>query len=191
MVQILSYDGVLAPLGALKPLFRSDSLARAFAKKLVLTRRLEPITRNGRLVVIRAYPWDRQPKENADLGNLAGRLSRVAKGEELFEILRDGCLVGLRYQNRRFDLLKAVWNNYIIWFNSAADARVPRISDFKHFGADGDAPNNNLDVPDDNEPYVVFGVEEIFGLRLTDGGVGLQELLGKRPTVTNWAEADY
>lgn len=185
MGRIFSYGGVLVPLGALRPLFRSHSLARAFAEKLTMTRRLEPITRNGRLVVIHGHQ-----KNNEDLGNLAHRLRLTASGNDLFETLRDSCLVGLSYHDGRFELVKAVWNNYIIWFNAAADARVPQISDFRNFGRRDSGRTGSFDVRD-NGPYAVYSVEEIFGFRLTAAGMGLQELLGERPKTTHWWEDSY
>lgn len=185
MGRIFSYGGVLVPLGALRPLFRSRSLARAFAAKLAVTRRLEPITRNGRLVVIPDYG-----KQNEDLGKLADRLDRIEKGDDLFELLCDTSRVGLGYLDRRFELVKTVWNNYFIWFNAVADARLPKISGFKTFGETSSGRNVSFDV-DDGGPYAVYEVDEIFGFRLTAGGTGLRELLGERPRVTQWSEESY
>jgi hypothetical protein len=185
MSRIHSYGGVLVPLEALRPLFRSRSLALAFASKLALTARLEPITRNGRLVVI-GDSW--KPVE--DLGGLASRLGRTSSGDDLFELLCDCCIVGLGYRDRRFDLIRNVWNNYFIWFNAAADAHVPKISDFKKFGQRSSGRTVSLDIHD-SSLHAVYATEEIFGFRLTAGGMGLRALLGHRPKITNWSEESY
>jgi len=190
---IWSSSGVLLPLDSLRPLFRSRSLARVFAAKLLTTGRLDRVTLNGRIVV--PVLWEAAAMPPEDRGNLNHRLETVTTGDDLFEILRD-CILGIqcgsvnKYGHTYFEpeewheLITTVWNDYIRWFSYGAGVKLPKITKFATFGS---GRNSGWAVEQYGVPYVLYAPDAIFSQRLTGHGQVLEQYLGGRPKITNWS----
>ena len=180
---IWSSSGVLLPLESLRPLFRSRSLARVFASKLLTTGR-----------IVGPVLWKETTVPPEDRGSLRHRLETVATGDDLFEILRD-CVLGIqcgsveKYGHTYFEpeewheLITAVWNDYIRWFNHGSGSKLPKISKFATFGS---GRNSGWAVDEYGMPYVLYAPDEIFSQRLTGHGQMLEQYLGRRPEITTW-----
>jgi len=165
------------PVESLRPLFRSCTMAKAFAKKLSLTNRLASISGHGRLVF--RPKWWATKSEREDRGSVDQRLARATTGDDLFDFLRD-CTLSVQYAHRELAGVQAVWNNYVVWFNKAADASMPTISRFEFI----QPPHPKAKAAEASQLsglHVVYEGDSIYSLRLTAAGVALGEVIGKRP----------
>ena len=175
---IRSFGDMVIPLESLQTLFRSSAMAKAFAEKLAVTARLSGVGTNGRLIF--RPPW-KHKSQREDCGSVAARLARTATGQDLFEFLRD-CTLCCRHRDDHTRLMRLVWNNYIVWFNTAADARVPPIEQFTFSQPSADRQTSSKTTPPSGVS-AVFPGDAIYSLRLTAGGVALGDVLGERPSL--------
>lgn len=178
MGSVRSYGDMVIPVESLRPLFRSSAMAKAFAEKLDATSRLSGIGTHGRLVF--GLPWN-STSQREDHGSVATRLARTTTGEELFELLRD-CTGWLGYRSERTESICTVWNDYILWFNTAADARMPLIDRFAFSQPSGGRRASSKTTPPSGVK-VVYPGDAIYSLRLTAAGVALGDVLGERPSL--------
>lgn len=177
MGHIHSYANIVMPAEALRPLFRSSTIAKAFGEKLIASNRLATIGCHGRLVFRPA--WWRRASEREDRGSVAQRLARLTTGDELFELLRD-CTLTMHHHGEDLSDAQTVWNNYMLWFNEAAEAKMPFITSFRFAQPSRIRPHENAGRPRSGL-HVVYDGNLIYSLRLTSAGVALGEVLGERP----------
>lgn len=178
MGSVRSYGNMVIPVESLRPLFRSSAMAKAFAEKLAATSRLSGIGTHGRLVF--RPPW-KSKSEREDYGGVATRLARTTTGDDLFELLRD-CTLCCEDREDRTRVIRTVWNNYILWFNTAADAGMPLIERFMFSRLSvGERASSKKTPPSGLK--VVYPGDAIYSLRLTAGGVALGNALGERPSL--------
>jgi hypothetical protein len=176
MGSVRSYGAMVVPVESLRPLFRSSAMAKAFAENLAVTSRLGGIGTHGRLIF--QPPW-KSESQREDHGSVAARLARTTTGGDLFELLRD-CTLWLGF--RRAESIHVVWNDYIRWFNTAADARMPPIEKFIFSQPSRRTRASSRKTPPSGMK-VVYPADAIYSLRLTAAGIALGDVLGERPSL--------
>jgi hypothetical protein len=178
MGSVRSFGDMVIPVESLRPLFRSSAMAKAFAERLAATSRLSGIGTHGRLIF--QPPWEREPHRE-DHGSVATRLARTITGDDLFELLRD-CTLSFGERTERMTVIRTVWNNYISWFNTAANARMPPIERFM-FSRPSHEDRTSAKKALQSGLQVVYGGDAIYSLRLTAAGVAVSNVLGERPSL--------